>query len=283
MSVFQSIRLVLESFGMTTEITTEFSGGTCILTMRPPEGKPPTLDYQTITAFEHALEEVESRAHELASMVVQSASPKFFCAGANINVIERMDSQSIVPWVQGGHSLMNRIEALPIPVVARVEGFAMGGGLELAMACDVIFASSRARFAQSEVKLGLVTGWGGCWRLARRVGLSRAKELCFSGRMFDAEEAMRLGVIEWQGAPDALERHLEEFLNAVAGNGRTAVKETKRMLAACARSSLEEYAAIEAEASQRCLNDGESRERLAAFLSKKSGPATAPRTNTPVA
>ena len=99
--------------------------------------------------------------------------------------------------------------------------------------------------------------------------MSRAKELCFSGRMFDAEEAVRLGVIEWQGAPDALERHLQEFLQTVGSNGRVAVRETKRILAACSSGSLEEIATIEAEASRHCLSDGDSRERLDAFLRKK--------------
>jgi enoyl-CoA hydratase len=177
---------------------------------------------------------------------------------------------------------MNRIEALPLPVIARIEGYALGGGLELAMACDLIFASSAAKFGQTETKLGFVTGWGGSHRLVRRVGLARAKELIFSGRVFDAEEAVRLGVADWHGAPDALAVHLGEFLAAVAANSRVANREMKRLLASCPHTTLAENAALEAAASQRCLGEGgDAAGRLRDFLTKnreKTPPSAAPRT-----
>ncbi|MEI6465974.1 MAG: enoyl-CoA hydratase/isomerase family protein, partial [Verrucomicrobiota bacterium] len=187
---------------MTTRLTTTTNAAVFTITMHPPEGKPPTLDPDVITALDQVLAEIEARANELNAVVLQSASPKFFCAGANVKVLETIDRDSIGPWVERGHRLMNRLEALPVPVVARVEGYAMGGGLELAMACDLIFASANAKFAQSETKLGFVTGWGGSYRLVRRVGLARAKELIFSGRLFAADEAVRLGVADWQGTPE---------------------------------------------------------------------------------
>lgn len=240
------------------------------MTLQPPEGKPPTLDHAVLEIFERVLGEIEARAAELSVVVLQSASPKFFCAGANVRVLETIDGDSIVPWVERGHRLMNRIEALPLPVVARVEGYAMGGGLELAMACDLIFASTHARFAQSETKLGFVTGWGGSHRLVRRVGLARAKELVFSGRMLDAEEAVRVRLAEWQGAPDELARHLAEFLGAVAGNSRVAIREMKQILASCPHTRAEENAGIEADASRRCLTEGDAADRLRNFLNKQT-------------
>jgi len=251
---------------MSTCLTTTYADSVCTLTLHPPEGKPPTLDHAVMHQFEHALTAIEGSGAELSAVVLQSASPKYFCAGANLKIMETIDQHSIVPWVERGHRLMNRIAALPPPTVARVEGYALGGGLELAMACDLIFASDLARFGQPEAKLGLVTGWGGSYRLYQRVGLARAKELAFTGRIFDASEAVRLGVAEWQGDTAGLARHLDEFLRSVAGNGRVAVREMKQILEACTRTRLDDNAAIEAASSQRCLADGDTAQRLQKFF-----------------
>ena len=259
---------------MSTHVTTTYAAAVCTVMLQPPEGKPPTLDHAVMHSFEHALAEIEARAPELSAVVLQSASPKFFCAGGNLQMLEEIDRDSIVPWVERGHRLMNRIEALPVPVIARVEGYALGGGLELALACDLIFASTGARFGQTETKLGFVTGWGGSYRLTRRVGLARAKELVFSGRIFDAEEAVRIGLAEWQGGAAELDRHVDEFLRTVAGNSRVAIRELKQLLASCTHTSLAENAGLEAAASRRCLIDGDAAERLKTFLRRKapSGP-----------
>ncbi|MDO8542967.1 MAG: enoyl-CoA hydratase/isomerase family protein [Opitutaceae bacterium] len=254
---------------MSTRLDTTHAASVCTVTLHPPEGKPPTLDHALMGEFERALDEISART-DLSVVILQSASPKFFCAGANLKVMETIDRQTVVPWVERGHRLMNRIESLPMPTVARVEGYALGGGLELAMACDVIFASDNARFGQSETKLGFVTGWGGSYRLTRRVGLARAKELVFSGRIIEAMEAVRMGVAEWHGSAAELERRVTEFASAVVGNGRVAVREMKSLLEGCTRTSLEENAALEAAASQRCLIEGDAAERLRNFLHKRS-------------
>lgn len=255
---------------MSTRITTAYADTVFTVTLHPPEGKPPTLDPDVLDAFDGVLAEIEARAPKLSAVVLQSASPKFFCAGANVNVLATINRKTIGPWVERGHRLMNRIEALPMPVIARVEGYALGGGLELAMACDLIFASRDAKFGQTETKLGFVTGWGGSYRLVRRVGLARAKELVFSGRLFDAEEAVSLGVAEWSGAPEALALHLREFLAAVAANSLVANQEMKRLLTSCPCTDIADNAALESAASQRCLGDeGDAAARLRNFLDKK--------------
>ena len=255
---------------MSTRLTSVYAEAVCTLTLHPPEGKPPTLDTTVMDAFDRVLDKIETRVADLSAVVLKSESPKFFCAGANINMLEMINRETIGPWIERGHFLMNRIEALTIPTVACVEGYALGGGLELAMACDLIFASSHAKFGQTETKLGLVTGWGGSYRLVRRVGLARAKELVFTGRIFDAEEAARVGVADWQGAPDALALKLKEFLTAVAANSRVANCEMKRLLESCTHTTLAENAALEIASSQRCLGEGgDAAERLRNFLNKK--------------
>jgi enoyl-CoA hydratase len=258
---------------MTTQVLSSFDGPLCTLTLQPPEGKPPTLDHDVIAALDAELAALEARAGALRAVVIRSASPKVFCAGANLRVMETIDDHTIVPWVERGHRLMNRLESLPLPVIARVEGHAMGGGLELALACDLIFASTNARFAQSEARLGLITGWGGGFRLVRRVGLARAKDLALSGRLIDAAEAARIGLADWHGPTEELDRHLTAWVAETAANGAVAVREVKRLLAACATSPADP-AALETAASVVCLREGDAPARIRAFLAgrkKRSG------------
>lgn len=254
---------------MTTQVLSSFDGPLCTITLHPPEGKPPTLDHDVIAALDAILADLETRAGALRAVVIRSASPKVFCAGANLRVMETIDERTIVPWVESGHRLMNRLEALPLPVIARVEGHAMGGGLELALACDLIFASSAARFAQSEARLGLITGWGGSFRLVRRVGLARAKDLALSGRVIDAAEAARIGLADWHGAPEELDRHLTTWVAETAANGAVAVREVKRLLTACATPPADP-AALESAASVTCLRDGDAAARIREFLAGRA-------------
>ena len=254
---------------MTTQVLSSFDGPLCTITLQPPEGKPPTLDHDVIAALDAVLADLETQEGTLRAVVIRSASPKVFCAGANLRVMETIDERTIVPWVERGHRLMNRLEALPLPVIARVEGHAMGGGLELALACDLILASTTARFAQSEARLGLITGWGGSFRLVRRVGLARAKDLALSGRVIDAAEAARIGLAEWHGKPEELDRHIATWVADVAANGAVAVREVKRLLAACAPST-GDPTALESAASVVCLREGDAAARIREFLSGRS-------------
>ena len=153
MSHSTTIRLVIEE-----EIATIF--------LQPPESKPPTLDLETLSELERCVEEIQSKQPRV--VLVRSTSNRSFCVGANINALKDIDENSIVPWVRKGHKVFNEIEDLVMPVIAVVEGHAMGGGLEFAMACDLIFASQEAKFAQSEASLGFIPGWGGTHRLTRR-------------------------------------------------------------------------------------------------------------------
>jgi len=260
---------------MQTTLALSFSDPVATLTLQAPEGKPPTLDHAVMDAMDAALAEIEGRAATLAVVLVRSASPKFFCAGANLKVIETLRAETIAAWVRRGHLLMNRLEALPLPVLAIVEGYALGGGLELAMACDLIFASENSRFGQSEAKLGLVTGWGGCHRLSRRVGLARAKELAFTGRMFDGTEAHAMGLTTWCGPTENLVAAVNTFVTAVAGNSRAALRETKAILATCDSTTIAENADVEAAASERCLTHGDAPARLQAFFAARRSRSTA--------
>lgn len=155
-----------------TKIKIQIENEIGTLLLSPPEGKPPTLDSTVMAELEQAIEKLCEEGPRI--VFVRSMSDRYFCVGANLNVLQNTNEQTIVPWVKQGHQVINRLEDLPMPVIAVVQGYAMGGGLELAMACDLIFVSEDAQLAQSEAGLGFIPGWGGTRRLAGRIGAAKA-------------------------------------------------------------------------------------------------------------
>jgi enoyl-CoA hydratase len=250
-----------------TTIRLEKAGAVGRLWLVPPEGKPPTLDGETLDALDAKLEEAESAGGSLRLLEVRSRSPKHFLVGANLRALEKLDAGTIGSWVERGHRVFDRLEGLSLPTVAVVGGNALGGGLELALACDWIVATPRARFAQPEASLGLVPGWGGSDRLARRIGRPAAKELTFTARTIDADEALRIGLVNRLLEEEALESHLRslgEELGAVSGR---ALAEAKELIQA---SGTPGAATREAAASARCFRDGDASGRLARFFAERS-------------
>ena len=135
-------------------------------------------------------------ARTCAAVILTGAGDKAFVAGADIAAMAGSARARRAPFAELGHRVGDRIEALPVPVIAAVNGFALGGGCELALACDFIYASTDARkFGQPEVNLGVIPGFGGTQRLARRVGIGRARELVYTGETIDATEALRIGLV----------------------------------------------------------------------------------------
>ena len=239
--------------------------GTILLTA--PEGKPPTLDGEVLAELERCIDEAREAAPRV--LCLRSASERFFCVGANINVLKETNEETIVPWVERGHRVLNQLEDLPMPVVAVVGGYAMGGGLELAMACDLIFALDTARFAQSEAGLGFIPGWGGTRRLAGRIGTSKAKYYYYSGKMIDAPKAAEIGLVDFVGSAAELEFELAEFSDSVISNNWNALEQFKSILNEQERAARDENAKVEALRSVSCLQDPDALQRLHDFLSKK--------------
>ncbi len=232
-------------------------------------GKPATLDLAVLDELEARLEEVRSALHGLRALLVRSSSPKYFIVGADVRALETLNAETVVPWIQRGHDVFDQLERLPLPVIARIEGYALGGGLELAMACDLIVASTRARFGQPEAKLGFVAGWGGTFRLPARVGAPRAKELFFTGRIIDAFEARDVGLADHVCEPDELEGYLDELLEQIRGCSPLALAETKRLVNERRAAGLRHSHLQEVVASCRCLADAETKARVRAFLDRR--------------
>jgi enoyl-CoA hydratase len=250
-----------------TRIECRIEGEVAVILLEPPEGKPPTLDGDVLDELESCTEEVRRQKSRI--VWVRSTSECFFCVGANINVLQHTDEKTIIPWVMQGHRVLNMLEDLPVPVVAVVEGYAMGGGLELAMACDLIFASDNAQLAHSEATLGFVPGWGGTRRLAARIGASKAKYYYYRGKTIDAHRAVKIGLVDFVGSKGELESELNDFTASVIANNRNAICQFKTILNNQQREARDENAAAEAFRSVSCLQDPDTQQRLHDFITKK--------------
>jgi len=254
---------------MQTHILLKFDGDLATLTLTPDEpGKPPTLDYTALDELAGHVAAIRA-ADGLRAVILRSASEKYFCVGANINALKTLDAETIVPWVERGHAVFNDLAALPLPVIACVEGFCLGGGLELAMACDLIVASNTARFGQPEAALGVIAGWGGTWRLLRRVGVTRAKELFFTGKVIAADEAATIGLASFAGELAEMEAYLAAFLEGLRRCSPLAVAQMKAIVDRSDALTRDEAGRAEAEASHECMASSDTRARVAEYLESR--------------
>jgi enoyl-CoA hydratase len=254
---------------MQTHIFLEERGDIGYLTFACDQpGKPATLDHHALDEFAAKLEEVESRMRDLRALVVQSNSERYFIVGANINALRTLDAETIIPWVRHGHVVFNQLESLPIPVIASVEGYALGGGLELALACDLIVASRNSMLGQPEARLGLVAGWGGSHRLPRRIGLARAKELFFTGKLVEAEEALKIGLVDFVGDSSDIHSHLESLFEGIRLCSPLAVSQMKKLVNNSPNITIQEGGLEEAAASSICFSSDDTKMRVAGYLEK---------------
>ncbi len=260
---------------MPTTVTLDFAQNVATLTLANAEArKPATLDTATLQALAARLAEFEAWRAQLATtplLVLRSAHERYFVVGADIAALEQLDAQTMPAWVELGHRVFAALEAVPAPTVALVQGFALGGGLELAMACDFIWATPAAQFGQPEVKLGLPPGWGATLRLPRRVGMARAKEMLLSGRTVDATAALVWGLVDHVAEAAALEAELADFATALAACSPGAVAATKQLVQANASASNDAAMAAEAAASARCMAQPDAQARIGAFLANRRG------------
>lgn len=232
-------------------------------------GKPPTLDLDVLERLSDVLERIEEERAELRAVVIRSNSEKYFVVGANIKALGDLDATGMVSWVQRGHEVFNALSELSLPVIAWVEGYALGGGLELALACDLILATDNAKVGQPEAKLGLVSGWGGSHRLPRRVGLAKAKEMFFTGSILDARNAYDFGLVDFVGIREAVQNYLDQLLAGIRSCSPLAVAEMKLLLDDSLDTTIDENSLAEASASIRCMNSIDTQQRIADFLAKR--------------
>jgi enoyl-CoA hydratase len=185
------------------------------------------LNVETLTELRDRLRELSSDAG-VRAVVLTGAGEKAFVAGADIKYMSGLGSDEAKGWGGLGHETARLLETMAKPTIAAVNGFALGGGCELALACDIRFASSRAKLGQPEINLGIVPGWGGTQRLARVCGVGVAKDLIFTGRLVDAEEALRIGLVNAIADP-VLEKAVETA-HELAAKSSLALALAKRLI-----------------------------------------------------
>jgi enoyl-CoA hydratase len=225
------------------------------------------LDEATLRALAARLAELAASPPRV--LLVRSAGERVFCAGADIQAMSEMSTDQARGFSELGHATLDAVEALRCPVVAVVQGAALGGGLELVLACDLVLASRRARFGLPETNLGLIPGFGGCSRLARRVGVGLARELIYSGRILSADEAERAGLITRLVDAEALAAEAERFAAELTTRPPLALARAKVALRAAETSDARSAARVEIEAFGGLFGTDDTREGLTAFLARR--------------
>lgn len=247
-------------------VVTERHGAVAVVTVARPKALN-AINRAVLDGLEEVFTALASD-DEVRAVVVTGAGEKAFVAGADIAAMKDLAPVDAERFAGHGQAVLDRIAKLPAPVVAAVNGFALGGGCELAMACDVILASSSARFGQPEVKLGVIPGFGGTQRLVRRVGMSNALDLCLSGRIIKADEAQRMGLVSQVVEGDVRVAALE-MAQEMSQLGPVALRLCKRAIHEAADGSLEAGQAAERTLFGLCFATDDQAEGMAAFLEKR--------------
>jgi enoyl-CoA hydratase len=238
-----------------------------ILTLNRPD-KLNALTSELLEELDAALIKL-SHDDTVSCAILTGAGEKSFAAGADIAAMLDMSTEQARAFSELGHRVGSRIEKAPFPVIAAVNGFAFGGGCELALACDFIYASDKAKLGQPEVNLGIIPGFGGTQRLARRVGIARARELCYTGDTVLAEEALRLGLVNAVVPHAELMTKVREVATKIASKGRLAIAQCKRVLYTGADVPLDVANALETQSFAMLFGTKDRAEGMKAFVEKR--------------
>ena len=226
------------------------------------------LNSELLEEFRHALEEI-SEDENTRVLVLTGAGEKSFVAGADIKELATLNALSAKQFSQNGHQIIHKLQQLPIPVIAAVNGFALGGGTEIALACDFIYASEKATFGQPEINLGLIPGFGGTQRLPRLVGINFAKEMIFTGKMVPAVEALRVGIVNKICSPEDLMEEVTAVAKTIAKKGKVSMRAAKQAINGGMNVDLATGCNIEVDAFAVCMASEDAKEGTAAFLEKR--------------
>ncbi|MEN0061611.1 MAG: enoyl-CoA hydratase-related protein [Myxococcota bacterium] len=248
----------------------ERQGPIAILTFNRPESLN-AINEDVLAALEAAATQLEGDA-ELRAVVLKGAGDRAFVAGADIGFMRTLTPVQAEGFAARGQAVLDRLSALPVPVLAAVHGFALGGGCEIAMACDIVIAGPKARFGQPEVTLGVVPGFGGSQRLVRRAGHAVALDLCLSGRMVGAEEALRIGLVS--RIEDDAQQATLEAAQQISALAPVALSMCKRLILDHGDGGLTAGQSAERVAFGLCFSTEDQTEGMTAFLEKRKAAFT---------
>lgn len=226
------------------------------------------LSTEVLTDLNQVLDEVE-KVENIYAVILTGAGEKSFVAGADIAEMKDKDPKQATQYAQFADGVFFRIENFHCPVIAAVNGFALGGGCELAMACDIRIASETARFAQPETGLGITPGFGGTQRLARLVGAGRAKELIYTCRTVKADEALAIGLVNKVTKPEALMQETLAMAQTICQKAPFAIKKAKEAINRGLQVSIDKALAIETEEFVQCFATEDQKMAMNAFVKKE--------------
>ncbi|MHC5247056.1 enoyl-CoA hydratase/isomerase family protein [Enterococcus sp. HY326] len=225
------------------------------------------LNSQVVAEASSLLEKIAES--DIRCLVITGAGEKAFVAGADIAEMKDLPSKEAQVFSETGNRMMELIENLPMPVIAAVNGFALGGGCEIALSCDIRISSDRGVFGLPEVGLGIMPGYGGVQRLVRTVGAAKAKEMAFTTRNVKAEEALAIGLVNQVVPAEELMDSVMKMAQRIAGNAPFGVRAVKEVANKTIGLSVEDGYRIESELFGQCFSTEDQAEGMAAFLEKR--------------
>ena len=248
-------------------IKKELKDNLCIVTVEREEA----LNAMNPTVLHELYDNISSSINDknIGAIIITGSGDKAFIAGADIKLMEKLDKKGGKEFGELGQKVTNLIEESPKPVIAAINGFALGGGCEIALACHLRFASKNAKFGQPEVKLGLIPGWGGTQRLPKIVGKGNAIELIIGGHIIDSNEALRIGLVNKVFDQDKLLDEAISFAKIITANGPFAVSQSLKCINDSSNYSLVEGLKKEVEQFSDLFESQETNEGLKAFVEKR--------------
>lgn len=247
-------------------IMIEVSGAVCTLTINRPDALN-ALSTEVLSELSLALDEVAEDSS--VRVLVITGAGRSFVAGADIAEMSGLTPEQALAFGQKGSAVFRKLELLPIPVIAAVNGFALGGGCELAMACDIRYASDKAKFGQPEVGLGITPGFSGTQRLPRLVGAGVAAELILTARVIRADEALTIGLVNKVIPADELMTTVYTLAEEIATKSPLAVSASKQAIQRGLQADIDTGIAIENYLFSHCFSSTQQKEGMTAFLEKR--------------
>ncbi len=247
-------------------VTYEPHGAVAYLIINRPEALN-ALNSQVIADLDAALDAVD--LDSVRCLIVRGAGEKSFVAGADIAQMKGLSKAEGEAFGKQGNNVMRKLETLPIPTIAAVGGYALGGGCELAMSCDFRICSDTAVFGQPETGLGITPGFGGTQRLARLVGPGMAKQMIYTARNIKADEALRIGLVNAVYPHEELYAAAEKLAGQIAANAPIAVRASKRAINEGLELAMDEAVAVEEKNFGSCFETADQQEGMGAFLEKR--------------
>lgn len=250
-----------------TNLLVEIKDNSALVTINRPD-KLNALNHQTLIELQSVFGELKNN-DEVYSIILTGSGEKAFVAGADISELNKLNMIEGKKFAEFGQSVFNLIENSEKPVIAAVNGFALGGGCELALACHFRIASENAKFGQPEVNLGIIPGYGGTQRLARLIGSGRAMEMILTGDMVDASEALRIGLVNKVFPLPELHSKVFEIAQKINTKGQQAIRLAIKAVKATDRMNLQEGLDFEAVLFALCCGTEDFKEGTSAFLEKR--------------